>query len=81
MMIDPTVSLFSFTCFIGLEKCKFSQFQKLKVQKKAYDRMSTYCPVDLFSGSKKRMRRAIKALVSDPQNNFRVFRLVQTFSI
>lgn len=59
---------------VGSDRCKYSHFQLLKMQNNTYDRISTYCPVDLFSGSKKRMQRAIKALISDPQNNFRVFR-------
>lgn len=60
----------------GNEQCKYSHFQLLKLQNNTYDRISAYCPVDLFSGSKKRMQKAIKALISDPQNNFRVFRSV-----
>lgn len=34
---------------------------------------SEYDPLDLFSGSKDRINKAIKDLFSSPQNNFRVF--------
>lgn len=36
-------------------------------------KVSEYDPLDLFSGSKDRMSKAIRALFDDPQNNFRVF--------
>lgn len=35
--------------------------------------LSEYDPLDLFSGSKERICKAIKALYTTPQNNFRVF--------
>ena len=35
--------------------------------------VSEYDPLDLFSGSKKEIHKAVKALFTTPQNNFRVF--------
>ena len=35
---------------------------------------SLYCPRDLYSGDKKRMMRALRALFTCPQNNLRLFR-------
>jgi inositol-pentakisphosphate 2-kinase len=34
---------------------------------------SVYDPLDLYSGSKERVHKAIKDLFTTPQNNFRVF--------
>ena len=34
---------------------------------------SEYNPLDLFSGSKDRIYKAVRDLISSPQNNFRVF--------
>lgn len=36
--------------------------------------MSEYCPFDLFSGNKDRMRRALSNLMKNPQNNFKIFK-------
>lgn len=58
----------------GQKKCSYSQFQRMKVLSEFYEKESTYCPLDLFSGCKKRMKKAIKALIQHPQNNFRVFK-------
>ncbi|XP_068641734.1 inositol-pentakisphosphate 2-kinase-like [Aristolochia californica] len=52
---------------------RFKMHQFLKHQKKEISRVSDYDPLDLFSGSKERISRAVRALYITPQNNFRIF--------
>ncbi|XP_010540332.1 PREDICTED: inositol-pentakisphosphate 2-kinase isoform X2 [Tarenaya hassleriana] len=52
---------------------RFKMHQILKLHDNEVSELSEYDPLDLFSGSKERIHRAIKALYSTPQNNFRVF--------
>lgn len=47
------------------------QFLKLKTAK--IGDISSYCPIDLFSGNAKRMNCAIKGLIENPQNNLKIF--------
>ena len=53
--------------------CQYCMLQKSKVKEGKYKRESKYCPLDLFSGDPKRVMYALECLVSDPQNNLRVF--------
>uniref|UniRef100_A0A914WNQ0 Inositol-pentakisphosphate 2-kinase n=1 Tax=Plectus sambesii TaxID=2011161 RepID=A0A914WNQ0_9BILA len=50
-------------CIFQIEKCHAGNFETM------YD----FCPLDLFSGDLRRMRRAIRALIRDPHRNLRVF--------
>ncbi|KAF5747135.1 inositol-pentakisphosphate 2-kinase-like isoform X1 [Tripterygium wilfordii] len=52
---------------------RFKMHQVLKLSQHEISELSEYDPLDLFSGSKDRVQKAIKALYATPQNNFRVF--------
>ncbi|KAL2318779.1 hypothetical protein Fmac_032655 [Flemingia macrophylla] len=52
---------------------RFEMHQTLKLLQEEISRLSEYNPLDLFSGSKERIQKAIKGLFTTPQNNFRVF--------
>ncbi|KAG9337052.1 hypothetical protein JZ751_029819 [Albula glossodonta] len=54
--------------------CRFCMHQHFKLANGKWKRMSRYCPLDLFSGNKQRMYIAIKHLLEEPQNNFRIFK-------
>lgn len=54
-------------------KCPFCAHQYLKLCRGDVQRPSGYCPLDLFSGRRERVRRAIRALLRDPQNNLKIF--------
>lgn len=51
-----------------------SQLERSKITSR-----TGYCPLDLFSGIAERIIDAILALVSNPQNNLRIFRVKQGF--
>ena len=53
--------------------CSYCLLQKSKVKEGKYKRQSKYCPLDLFSNEPGRVMYALECLVSDPQNNLRVF--------
>ncbi|KAK9129810.1 hypothetical protein Sjap_010297 [Stephania japonica] len=52
---------------------RFQMHQVLKLHQGEISQLSDYDPLDLFSGSYDRINKAIKALFTTPQNNFRIF--------
>ncbi|CAH2312379.1 inositol-pentakisphosphate 2-kinase [Pelobates cultripes] len=54
--------------------CRFCMHQHLKVAKGKWKRISKYCPLDLFSGNKRRMHFALMSLLQESQNNLKVFK-------
>ena len=58
--------------------CRYCMHQEWKVHNgkipKRRRTEKSYCPMDLFSNQKGRMKKAILALMDDPQNNCKVFR-------
>ncbi|CAE1303826.1 IPPK [Acanthosepion pharaonis] len=56
---------------IKLKVCKFCMSSRLK-GKRMWLKPSSYCPLDLFSGKRSRVRHAIHALLDTPQNNLKI---------
>ncbi|XP_061687455.1 inositol-pentakisphosphate 2-kinase [Syngnathoides biaculeatus] len=54
--------------------CRFCMHQHYKVASGRWKRRSLYCPLDLFSGSRQRMHFAVRQLIEEPQNNFKIFK-------
>ncbi|XP_018447056.1 inositol-pentakisphosphate 2-kinase [Raphanus sativus] len=77
--IKPKCGFLPSSSFIAQEnvikkgKTRFEMHQVLKLQENEISEISEYDPLDLFSGSKDRIHKAIRALYATPQNNFRVF--------
>ena len=70
------------TCAVDL--CHRCLKQHAKVFRGEIDNISAYCPLDLFSGDRARMKRAIFDLYENPNNRFKLFldgRTVYTESI
>ncbi|KAF0034759.1 hypothetical protein F2P81_012517 [Scophthalmus maximus] len=59
---------------IKTKVCRFCMHQHYKVANGKWKRRSLYCPLDLFSGNKQRMHFAIRHLIEEPQNNFKIFK-------
>lgn len=77
--IKPKCGFLPFSRFIAegnaIKKrvTRFRMHQILKLHQQEIAQISEYEPLDLFSGSKEKMHKAVKALFTTPQNNFRVF--------
>ncbi|KAM3621397.1 uncharacterized protein V6R79_010741 [Siganus canaliculatus] len=54
--------------------CRFCMHQHYKVSSGKWKRRSLYCPLDLFSGNRQRMHFAVRHLIEEPQNNFKIFK-------
>ncbi|XP_053376926.1 inositol-pentakisphosphate 2-kinase-like [Mercenaria mercenaria] len=52
--------------------CKFCMHQRLKAKEGQWPVTSRYCPLDLFSGNRVRMKQALLSLAETPQNNLRI---------
>ncbi|XP_062606435.1 inositol-pentakisphosphate 2-kinase-like [Saccostrea cucullata] len=52
--------------------CKFCMHQRLKAKEGRWTKTSLYCPLDLFSGNRARMRHALHGLCVTPQNNLKI---------
>ncbi|XP_076012657.1 inositol-pentakisphosphate 2-kinase isoform X2 [Genypterus blacodes] len=59
---------------IKTKVCRFCMHQHYKVANGKWKRRSHYCPLDLFSGNRQRMHFAIRHLIEEPQNNFKIFK-------
>ncbi|XP_053609443.1 inositol-pentakisphosphate 2-kinase-like isoform X1 [Plodia interpunctella] len=55
-------------------KCYYCMKQFLKLHENKIDSVSKYCPLDLFSGDKMLMKKALLNLIDNPQNNLKLFK-------
>lgn len=54
-------------------ECAFCAHQHLKMYHSYVERISLYCPLDLFSGDRERVVRAVVHLLQTPQNNLKMY--------
>ncbi|CAG2253019.1 IPPK [Mytilus edulis] len=52
--------------------CKFCIHQRLKAKEGRWIKTSHYCPIDLYSGNRDRMKHALYAMCETPQNNLKM---------
>lgn len=55
-------------------KCYYCLKQLMKLKDQKIEKVSNYCPLDLFSGNRNRMKFALESLIGNPQNNFKVLK-------
>uniref|UniRef100_A0AA85K6U7 Inositol-pentakisphosphate 2-kinase n=1 Tax=Trichobilharzia regenti TaxID=157069 RepID=A0AA85K6U7_TRIRE len=70
------IPLWPATGIVNIVKNSASLFclrQQHSSKRSRWKEMSTYCPCDLFSGDRDRLVRGLSALMTTPQNNFRVY--------
>lgn len=58
----------------NLSRCYYCLKQFLKWDLHQIVEKSEYCPLNLFSGERNRMKLALKNLIYNPQNNFKLFK-------
>lgn len=56
-----------------LRVCRYCMHQRLKLVKGETGAVSTYCPLNLFAGSRTKIQDALRSLFAHPQNNLRLF--------
>lgn len=69
----PSSSFIADETSIKKDVTRFKMHQVLKLQQLQVQQLSEYDPLDLYSGSRERIHKALKALFATPQNNLRVF--------
>ncbi|XP_055998954.1 inositol-pentakisphosphate 2-kinase-like isoform X2 [Ostrea edulis] len=68
----PLSALNSDSSTVKAGVCKFCMHQRLKAKEGRWTKTSHYCPLDLFSGNRARMRHALHSLCVTPQNNLKI---------
>ncbi|KAM9969703.1 hypothetical protein ACTFIR_001539 [Dictyostelium discoideum] len=58
---------------VKLNKCRYCMHQQLKLKEGSIDEISSYCPLDLFSGDCNRQKQSIINMIHHPQNNLKVY--------
>jgi hypothetical protein len=54
--------------------CRYCLHQQHKFNIKNVEQISSFCPLDLFSGKFHRIKKAFEDLFQNPQNNFKIFK-------